>query len=201
MSIRRRMMAALRIEETMPYQEIEYLESSGTQWIEIPMPKGEIISFKIEFKSPKNVFICGSWNSTAASYPSFSLDGYNRLFATDIATSSKTTLNYGFIENTDISLAYRNGVLTTNGVQKYTNRSLSADYNGTFILFGVKVYGSTRYLANGLKLKKFKVKTVNGSIDLISVRESQVGYMYDKVSGQLFGNSGTNTFILGNDVN
>jgi hypothetical protein len=35
--------------------------------------------------------------------------------------------------------------------------------------------------------------------DFIPVRVGNVGYMYDKVSGQLFGNSGTGNFILGPD--
>lgn len=38
-------------------------------------------------------------------------------------------------------------------------------------------------------------------LDLIPVRKGNVGYMYDKVSGQLFGNAGTGQFILGPDVN
>ena len=36
--------------------------------------------------------------------------------------------------------------------------------------------------------------------NFIPVRVGNVGYMYDKVSGQLFGNSGTGNFILGPDV-
>ena len=36
--------------------------------------------------------------------------------------------------------------------------------------------------------------------DFIPVRVGQVGYMYDKVSHQLFGNSGTGNFILGPDL-
>lgn len=36
--------------------------------------------------------------------------------------------------------------------------------------------------------------------DLIPVRIGNTGYMYDKVSGQLFGNSGTGDFILGPDI-
>jgi hypothetical protein len=35
--------------------------------------------------------------------------------------------------------------------------------------------------------------------DFIPVRVGQVGYMYDKVSGTLFGNAGTGSFILGSD--
>jgi hypothetical protein len=33
----------------------------------------------------------------------------------------------------------------------------------------------------------------------VPVKDNGVGYMYDKVSGQLFGNAGTGSFILGND--
>lgn len=36
--------------------------------------------------------------------------------------------------------------------------------------------------------------------DFIPVRVGTTGYMYDRVSGQLFGNAGTGDFILGNDI-
>lgn len=51
------------------------------------------------------------------------------------------------------------------------------------------------------KMKNFYVKR-NGAIVLHydSVRVGNVGYMYDKVSGELFGNSGTSDFVLGPDV-
>ena len=35
--------------------------------------------------------------------------------------------------------------------------------------------------------------------DFIPVRVGSIGYMYDRVSGQLFGNSGTGAFIIGPD--
>ena len=35
--------------------------------------------------------------------------------------------------------------------------------------------------------------------DLIPVRKNGVGYMYDRVSGTLFGNSGTGAFTIGPD--
>ena len=37
--------------------------------------------------------------------------------------------------------------------------------------------------------------------DFIPVRVGQVGYMYDRVSGKLFGNAGTGAFVVGPDVN
>ena len=36
-------------------------------------------------------------------------------------------------------------------------------------------------------------------MELIPVRVGQVGYLYDKISGQLFGNQGTGDFVLGPD--
>ena len=35
---------------------------------------------------------------------------------------------------------------------------------------------------------------------LIPVRKKDVGYMYDRVSGELFGNAGTGAFIIGPDA-
>ena len=51
-----------------------------------------------------------------------------------------------------------------------------------------------------IKLKSFYLKN-NGELvlDMIPVRVGQVGYMYDKVSGELFGNAGSGDFILGAD--
>lgn len=164
------------------------------------MPKGELISLEVEFNFPSNVLGCGCWNSNGAAYPSFSIDGYNRLFVTNIPTTGRLTLNYGFIANIDISLEYRNGILKTNGVQKYTGLTIGADYNGTFLLFGVKIVGAGRALANGAKFRRFKVQTVNSSIDLIAVRVGEVGYMYDQISGERFGNAGSGSFILGPDI-
>ena len=49
--------------------------------------------------------------------------------------------------------------------------------------------------------KSLKIK--NGSElvrDMISVRVGTTGYMYDKVSGELFGNVGSGSFGLGNDI-
>ena len=37
--------------------------------------------------------------------------------------------------------------------------------------------------------------------DYIPVRKGMVGYLYDRVSGKLFGNAGTGDFVLGPDKN
>jgi hypothetical protein len=58
-------------------------------------------------------------------------------------------------------------------------------------------------IGNYSKAKVYYCKIWNGGnlvFDAIPVRVGQVGYMYDRVSGQLFGNSGSGDFVLGNDV-
>lgn len=57
-------------------------------------------------------------------------------------------------------------------------------------------------VGNYSKAKIYYCKIWNGGAlvrDFIPVRVGQVGYMYDKVSGELFGNSGSGSFTLGND--
>lgn len=53
----------------------------------------------------------------------------------------------------------------------------------------------------GLKIYDFQIYD-NGVLvrDYIPVRVGTIGYMYDKVSGELFGNAGTDSFTLGPDV-
>jgi hypothetical protein len=48
----------------------------------------------------------------------------------------------------------------------------------------------------------FKIWDESGKLvfDAIPVRVGDVGYMYDKVSGQLFGNAGKGAFVLGSDI-
>lgn len=107
---------------------------------------------------------------------------------------------------------------STDNVIKYASQS-GFTANGTFtsktLLLGNNSIANTplyifgRYnFQNGTidtnaaaKLKSFYVKN-NGELvlDMIPVRVGQVGYMYDKVSGQLFANAGSGSFILGNDI-
>jgi hypothetical protein len=73
--------------------------------------------------------------------------------------------------------------------------------NSGFMIFGCASKGAMQYYVNE-KIYRFKME-VNKTLvrDFIPVRVGQVGYMYDKISGQLFSNAGTGNFILGADKN
>ena len=84
-----------------------------------------------------------------------------------------------------------------------TNSTFTAVTN--MYIFAVPKGDGTDGLENYAKGKLYSFKMLNQNnvllIDLIPVRKNGIGYMYDRVSGQLFGNSGTGQFILGNDIN
>lgn len=67
------------------------------------------------------------------------------------------------------------------------------------MLFGV----GTNYPTLGYKARIYGETIHTDGVlvrDFSPVRVGSVGYMYDRVSGQLFGNGGTGAFVLGPDV-
>lgn len=86
-----------------------------------------------------------------------------------------------------------------------TKENLSTNINTPFenpyplVLFGSHTESSVGSSHRLYYLKLFhKGKLL---FDLIPVRIGDEGFMYDKVSGKLFGNSGEGKFILGPDIN
>lgn len=73
--------------------------------------------------------------------------------------------------------------------------------NGTtYGIFGPRDEATSSGIAQIAQLKIYDANSVLVR-DFIPVRVGDVGYMYDRVSGQLFGNAGTGEFVLGPDVN
>ncbi len=99
-------------------------------------------------------------------------------------------------KNDDTNLYYR-----AKGAATYNSTALSNKYtmSRNFYLFAFNNNGSPS--CGTSRIWSFSV-TRNGALllDMIPVRVGQVGYMYDKVSGQLYANSGSGDFILGNDI-
>ena len=186
----------------LPYDaEIEYLESTGTQYIDLGAKATLSTTIEIDFfvadASAIRVFGARSgWNRNA-----FCLT-FNS------ASDTRATINYDNIGKSsdlvfDVYLDDGNwhtakskgsGHIQVDSISRNLSASsFTTPYN--IILFA--------YNNNGTKLYgKIRIRRVKfNSFDLIPVRIGQVGYMYDKVSGQLFGNAGTGNFTLGSDKN
>jgi len=71
--------------------------------------------------------------------------------------------------------------------------------NSNIYLFSDGPRGRMKF--NG-KIKYAKIYINNTLVrDFIPVRIGTTGYMFDKVTGKMFGNSGTGNFVLGPDIN
>ena len=72
-------------------------------------------------------------------------------------------------------------------------------YLFTFNNGGTPLTGETTTMA----IRSFRILGANGEVlrDYIAVRKNGVGYLYDRVSGALFGNDGTGAFSFGSDLN
>lgn len=90
-----------------------------------------------------------------------------------------------------------------NGSNVVTNTSYTFQSNNDIFLFGLNINNVNPIYNKPIKIaycKIFDSTTNELFFDLIPVRKGTTGYMYDKISGQLFGNAGTGSFVLGPDV-
>ena len=85
------------------------------------------------------------------------------------------------------------------GNKKIDRIAINAETANNMLLFASALNGTIT--CGAFRCGFFKVTTNNNVVfDLIPVRKNGVGYMYDKVSGTLFGNAGSGAFTYGNDV-
>jgi hypothetical protein len=180
--------------------EIEYLRSSGTQYIELPLSCQSGTYFEISgtlkaVTSSRSYMILG-----ADPNAQFHAEWYSRTAATGMHTYASTlggVATNGGISISENELTYFLLSTTkkiTGGVETETIRPLKSNIT-SFKLFG----GYTTYNAPIIIGSLSIVVGDNLVYDLIPVRVGQVGYMYDKISGTLYGNNGTGDFILGPD--
>ena len=194
--------------EPLPYDaEVEYLESTGTQYIDTGYTPIIGDSIHIEFTHTSyNIgdnYRClysagtGTYQLIHLGCKSAAIDGaYYKYFASGGAAE----FNYHPALNTWYALDVNgNGTATIDNYTCTSTPQNALDGNSTTLWLLLRRNNTSPFIG---KIRRFWLEN-NGvrKIDYISVRVGQVGYMYDKVSKQLFGNSGTGSFTIGNDVN
>ena len=190
---RRRMFGGKKL----PYDmEIEYLESSGTQYIDTGVVPKTTLSVKIKYNilqltAGRNIGIFGCVVSNKGMFSGVAAQHYfiNR---TDHYLES---IPYAL--NTVQEEEYINNAMIRDGVT-YTTSPIVAN-NIPILLFGRNASGTVERIGS-LRIYYFTLYD-NGVLvrNLIPVRVGTTGYLYDKVSGKLFGNAGTGELILGPD--
>lgn len=177
--------------EWLPYQRIEYLESTGTQYIDT----GVVPNLNTTLKA--SVAIQNS-NTVVVAFGSRSSGTYD-------TSTDQFYGGFGGVENTDVW--YYSGTQQIVLKNKYQDRTffdfICSNSNATtaatqsITLFGLNKLGTVVSYAE--KMKTVQIYNNNTLVrDFIPVLDSSgVPCMYDKVTKQFFYNQGTGQFIAG----
>ena len=198
--------ALLSASESLPYDaQVEWLSNGGTAFIDTGI---------IPKDTPRVVL-------KVAQMDNFDTDVFG--FATNTVPSFVGDLSYHLTNNTQGFQYYRyysttgvGQVLVFPGIGLGTYAEWDLGYickcNGQLLTTLTRQSfvnnSQTLYLFKGRTLCSQHARVAYFQVydgdalmrDFIPVRVGQVGYMYDKVSKQLFGNAGSGAFIFGNDI-
>ena len=191
-------------EKGLPYDaEIEYLETSGTQWINTNYypNTNTVIETTVRFLDRNIGYLLGSNYSNSGGQDNFYFQLYNNIIWAGAGNAQSNNLGNVSVDNTtnyDITLKGE-------GYLKVNNTTKSRASGGVLCNDPMYIFTRNNLASIGqqsFRLFSFKISENNVTMmDFIPVRKGTIGYMYDKVSGTLFGNSGTGNFTLGPDKN
>ena len=198
---RRRVMGG---KDVLPYGAvpIEYLESSGTQYIDTGLVHQiQNYEYFIDFTPCQNdneSVVFGSSNSYVWDGQSWD----NTLYIGNTGSTGNGFNRVAYIRQTTRLVVVNNHVT----VYKDGNITSDFDFSGSIIsrrhilLYAYTFNSDNASAKSSQRVYSFSI-IMNGVkvLEFIPVRVGYTGYMYDKVSGQLFGNAGTGNFILGPD--
>lgn len=206
----------IRKEVSMSYKlydaEIEYLESDGWAYIDTNYVPNSNTSVNVRYMPVSDSVVmttpyCPIGGNVAYTDHNFSL----------WAPVNRNTAIFTLLGNTSTTIELTSSILDIVHTCTFSQNSNTMIFDGTS--YNVNGSGDFTYT---IPLRLFKPNTNNNTPstqghkvriyslnisengvkihDFIPVRVGNVGYMYDKVTGQLFGNSGTGSFVLGSDV-
>lgn len=182
--------------KSLPYDaEIEYLESTGTQWIDTGIDGNSIYGVELTFISANSV---GAFDSILSCVmDDFTLgyfNGSNQMYLRN--RGREVFKGVSITQSLENNLSMMDKEAIFNGVT-YQISTPIASRSQNLLIANNSAYRRPAHA----KFKSLKLYSNVLIRDFIPVRIGTTGYMYDKVSGQLFDNSGTGEFILGPDIN
>lgn len=179
------------------YQWLDYIQSSGTQYINTGLAENSVYGVKMVFEVPNYAV---AWQSLVSG----TLDTGFTIGTRDVDLTGfyvrlrgAEIINSGSLISGKAELVIKNGTITVNGSQKatYTAGKLSEKTGNLYIFannalsrYGnMKLYELEFYGSDGGVLRSY-VPCVSPS--------GKVG-LYDKVTKRFYGNNGTGSFIAG----
>jgi len=185
----------------LPYDyEVEYLKSNGTQYVDTEIDfyyrTQEIeISIEAQFDSASTRQLFG-----ANGYGFFGVNANGKFEGVGITTTiARDDEFHSLIHRTNPSLnkAYLTVDSSPYSVNSSINGANPSGYRCFLFAIGGRDNAEASFFCNA-SLKMCSITIGDEKVrDYIPVVKDGVGYMYDKVSRQLFGNSGSGAFIIG----
>ena len=196
---------ALMAGKRLPYDaEVEFLESSGTQYIDtgiVPTTTKTEITFSTPTPPPSG-YMCGSFNANKNRYYPAAFSGSSTRYI-DLKNAANTVISQYTNDGNVHTVAYNatGGACYFDGAAAGTLDTTTLTASNPIYLFCTSTSTGASGLVSG-RIYSCKIYDANGNLlrDYIPVRKGTVGYLYDRVSGKLFGNAGTGDFVLGQDV-
>ena len=184
---------------------VEYLESTGNQWIDTgiiaDIKRIVTIDFwhELDGLNQSQTVIAGRVINNAGYWYKLSVrnvKGYNTLFSE--ASVLLNSFTYWGSGGRNLTIINSDCLLEVNGVKNGNPVRESRSTDDTFKL----LYHPSNTLSGFVgKLYLCKIESVDGDVlcEMVPVRVDSVGAMYDLVRGELYINSGTGEFIIGPD--
>lgn len=177
--------------------QVEYLESTGTQYIDLGVTAqlGDIITLDVQAGTNSGVKGYFGSRKTTSTEKCYVMRNSNGNIYAVLGSHVNTTLYQEDANRHTIVINTSDGTASVDGQTPINVGPFTAN-TVNLVLFSISTNGTLLGIPD---IKVFGLELGSRMI-LVPVRCGQVGYMYDRVSGTLFGNDGTDDFIVGADV-
>lgn len=189
------------------YQRVEYIESTGTQYIKTGVCPAVNPGFEITFLTKNSLstsgYGCIFGVRSANKYAEFQLSTYSEGNNSGMLRRGSNEYDAGLVANEKITVTLVNGTYSnSNGVEiESTTGSASADTrlcvfalnnNGSITQYGkVQLYSLRLYLSGSIVVRDF--------IPCYRKSDGEIG-LYDLVGQRFYTNDGTGVFLKGGNV-
>ena len=187
------------------YTAVEYLQSSGTQYINTDFTPSYDFEINVDLEMPpvtaqSDFYLFGSTktNSNAA----YALGGYNSLYHTEYGTTAAHFFTSASFSGKS-HINYHNGLISITDGTTTLSADLSAQAHTTstlpFYIFcnynsDIGAQGKASFKLYNFAIKSYGI-TVRYFVPCIRNSDSVAG-LYDLIYGQFYTNAGTGTFIV-----
>ena len=195
-------------EKPLPYDaEVEYIQTDGKAYIDTGIKTSSSLTFDLNLYIPSHgtqaVWMFGSRISASSGMMAYLNDpSSNRknwrygggMFQVNPMLSPG---NYNFKNTASVNVLTINDTITLSA----PSATFTSNYNFYLLTLNIGGVPALINIGNGARIMPSKIYLSGVLVrDYIAVRKDGIGYLYDKVSGELFGNANSEgAFSYGND--